>query len=211
MRRGVLGSLFKLLLYGGIAFVALTVVYPAMLEDPQIRAGLQSAKLAAETGTTVDVDTVDVQQLERRVHHYVNQQRTARGLDSLSYDMELASIARGYSEDMAQGGFFSHFSPTGEDFSDRYAEAGYDCRVRVENKIYKGGENLAKNYIGRPVIVGDGREIYTTPDQLARAVVTGWMNSPEHRENMLKPFWRREGIGAHLKQDGTVYVTQNFC
>lgn len=211
-RSGLLKGLFKLALYTMIAVIAMGVVYPQLLENPgAIPDGVEQFRSVAQEGTTVDVEEFDVSRTERLVHHYVNQRRTDRGLNQLGFDPDLASIARAYSQDMAERNFFSHYSPEGNDFSDRYESAGYDCSLRRGDKMYKGGENLAKNYVGRPVSTADGRETYTTPDELAQAVVRGWMNSPEHRENMLKPVWRREGIGAYLQENGRIFVTQNFC
>lgn len=211
-RQGLLSGIVKLLLYGVATFLVISFVYPTMLEDPAMVFDQVSAvQRAVDTGTTVDVDSIDPGTLERRIHHYVNQRRGTHGLDQLSFDARLAAIARAYSTDMAERGFFSHYSPEGESFQDRYDEAGYDCRVREGNSIYTGGENLARSYIGRPVMVNGQRETYTTVDGLAESIVVGWMNSPEHRENMLHPVWNREGIGVHLMEDGTVHATQNFC
>lgn len=41
------------------------------------------------------------------------------------------------------------------------------------------------------------------------AVVRGWMDSPGHRRNLLRPQFRLEGIGA-VQQDGVWYVAQVF-
>lgn len=212
-RSGILGALFRFVLYLGIAAVAVGVFYPGLLENPGETAN--QAKMAAEAvGAAVDApspDEIDVNQVERRVHFYVNQRRQAEGLDRLSYDSALADIARQYSSDMARRGFFSHYSPEGEDFSDRYDAAGYDCRVRDGNRVYRGGENLAKSYIGRPVEMHGERTVYRSIDELAEGIVTGWMRSPEHRENMLNPVWEQEGIGVSITDSRAVYVTQNFC
>lgn len=211
-RPGLLKGILHLLLYAAVLFLAVSVTAPQVLENPEIvMEGLKSAERVAENGTTVDPDSINVRGLERRIHRYVNDRRSEHGLDALSYDTELAAIARSYSKDMAHRGFFAHLSPDGDDFSDRYDAAGYDCRIETDGKIYRGGENLARNHLGKPVRVNGERAIYTTADELAQAVVTGWMNSPKHRENMLSDVWRREGIGAYITDDGTVYVTQNFC
>ncbi len=37
------------------------------------------------------------------------------------------------------------------------------------------------------------------------------MKSPGHRENILTPHWKREGIGVEIAPDDNVYITQNFC
>jgi len=37
------------------------------------------------------------------------------------------------------------------------------------------------------------------------------MQSTGHRENILTPHWRRQGIGVGIDPDNRVLVTQNFC
>ena len=48
------------------------------------------------------------------------------------------------------------------------------------------------------------------PDTLARNTVDAWMNSQDHRENILTPFWQKEGIGVGMSPT-TIYVTEDFC
>jgi uncharacterized protein YkwD len=49
---------------------------------------------------------------------------------------------------------------------------------------------------------------------IARGLVSQWMNSTGHRENILRPFWESEGIGVAIEDVNgktRVYATQNFC
>ncbi|MEP9364029.1 CAP domain-containing protein [Nocardioides sp. CN2-186] len=41
-------------------------------------------------------------------------------------------------------------------------------------------------------------------------VVVGWMNSPPHRKNIMRPGYRLIGLGARQGQDGSWYVSQVF-
>ena len=52
---------------------------------------------------------------------------------------------------------------------------------------------------------------WLTPNELAESAVQGWMNSPGHRQNILTPHWRSEGIGVAVSNDGKVLATQDFC
>ena len=52
---------------------------------------------------------------------------------------------------------------------------------------------------------------WNTPEEIAQNAVTGWMNSPGHRENILRPVFRTEGIGVAVSAEGKVYVTEDFC
>ena len=37
-----------------------------------------------------------------------------------------------------------------------------------------------------------------------------WLQSPEHRKNILDPNLTESGIGAAVRQDGTLLVVQEF-
>ncbi|MFC6765177.1 CAP domain-containing protein [Natrinema soli] len=160
----------------------------------------------AEDETTDD--SLDRSQVERDIHEAVNEERTARGLEPLSFDTELRDIARGHSEDMAERGYFSHVDPEGNDFADRYDAAGYECRANG----YTGGENIAQTWYDTPVRTDGGETVqYETERELANGIVDQWMNSSGHRENILATQWENEGIGVYVTDDGRVYATQNFC
>lgn len=113
---------------------------------------------------------------------------------------------------MATRGYFSHTSPDGGTFADRYERFDYTCRAPTGDGSYlTGGENIAQTWYDTRVGTGEGTVRYTTADELARGIVTQWMNSQGHRENILTPEWRNEGIGIVVTEDGKVYATQNFC
>lgn len=152
-------------------------------------------------------------QLEYLIHQEVNEKRTEHGLEPLKFDTELRPVARGYSKQMATEGFFSHYSPDGEGFEDRYEKHGYECKVeKNETHVLTGGENLAQSYYNQPVNTTTGEEVeYKTLEALAEGVVRGWLHSPDHRENLLTPAWEREAIGVYVTENNTVFVTQNFC
>ncbi|WP_049969091.1 CAP domain-containing protein [Haladaptatus cibarius] len=139
------------------------------------------------------------------IHRYVNEERTDHGLEPVEFDTALRDIARNHSEEMGRESYFSHVSPSGESPSDRYREADYHC-------LRGAGENIAYTYFDRRVRTENGTVVrYRTADELARGVVTQWMNSPSHRENMLSENWEREGIGVYYADSERVFATQNFC
>ena len=147
------------------------------------------------------------------MHDYVNEERTQRGLSALDFDEDLREIARSHSQDMAERGYFSHTDPEGDDFSDRYEEFDYTCRVPTDDGMYyTGGENIAYTYYETNVRTGSGDTVYyDTESELARGIVDQWMNSAGHRQNMLADYWQNEGIGIYVTSDNRVYATQNFC
>ena len=64
------------------------------------------------TLTALPVTAAAMTSLERQACTLVNAQRTARGLSPLEISSSLSDKARIKSQDMAQGGYFSHTSPT---------------------------------------------------------------------------------------------------
>jgi uncharacterized protein YkwD len=106
---------------------------------------------------------------------------------------------------MAQQGFFAHESPSGETFQDRYDQFGYNCRVPTGDGRYAtGGENIWMMTASTE----------PSADVIASNAVRGWMESPSHRRNILRPYWDDMGIGVYILETGgrvEIYATQNFC
>ena len=121
------------------------------------------------TLTALPVTAAAMTSLERQACTLVNAKRTARGLSPLEISSSLSDKARIKSQDMAQGGYFSHTSPTyGSPFT----------MMRTLGISYESaGENIAMGY--------------TT----ASDVVNAWMNSARHRANLLASRYTTVGIG----------------
>jgi len=157
---------------------------------------------------------MDAARLEKKIHALINLERGKAGLTGLAWDERLRRIARNYSQEMASGGFFSHYGPDGRDFSDRYQSAGYDCATPSgPETICVGGENLAQDNLYSAIVQRKGRTIYRwhTEAQLAAEVVRRWMASEGHRRNILTSYYRRQGVGVAIARDGKVFITENFC
>lgn len=106
---------------------------------------------------------------EREMLDLINKERETAGLNKLSLDTEIISVARVHATDMWERKYFGHVSPEGKDAGDRLTEAeiNYDY----------AGENLA----------------------LAPTVSTahvGLMNSEGHKENILEPKFNKVGVGV---------------
>jgi uncharacterized protein YkwD len=174
----------------------------------------QAAHAPSPPGQPIPKPSISVQDLEHRIHVFINRERTAHGLSLLGFDNRLSRIARSHSKDMASRSYFSHESPEGRDFSFRYQEQRYTCSIRSGNAIHMGAENIALGHLYRSIRTVNGvvsSYDWYTLEQLAREIVQGWMNSPGHRKNILTMHWQNEGIGVFFAPDGTVYITQNFC
>lgn len=135
---------------------------------------------------------VNRQDLELTIHHLVNDERSEQDIDSLGFNEDLAYIARTRSRDMAVKGYFAHTEPDGDTYIDRLREYGYDSE--------HSGENLAK----------PTAEPGTNIQKIAKRTVTSWMGSPTHRENMMKPSFNLQGIGAYVTDNNEIYITQIF-
>jgi uncharacterized protein YkwD len=79
-------------------------------------------------GSSPEVPVINAPSLAARVHELVNRVRQEHGLSALGTDVELASIARAHSTDMASHGYFGHVNLQEMNPTARGAAAGYTCR-----------------------------------------------------------------------------------
>ena len=164
----------------------------------------------------IPIDTrTEIRQLERAIHAEVNQVRSGMGLSNVRYDRNLAQIAREHSKDMARKQYFDHVSPTGETFQDRYEAGRYRCSVPIDTQSYAmGAENLFMGHRSAAFIEhpnGRREEVqHLTVKEAAKQVVQGWMNSPGHRANLVRPIWLNEGIGCFSTPMENC-MSHNFC
>ena len=159
--------------------------------------------------------TVVAANLAQRIHAQINMERKKHGLTALAWSNDLSRIAEKHSRDMLSRNYLSHDSPEGQGFSHRYRQGGYDCEIRVGSFVYIGAENIALSHLYNSMTREDGVAYYNwnSPQEIAQRTVSGWMNSPGHRKNILTPHWRHEGIGVEIETapGNKIYITQNFC
>jgi hypothetical protein len=98
-----------------------------------------------------------------------NDRRAQNGVKNLSLNAQLNAAAQAKANDMVARNYWSHNTPDGQEPWVFISNAGY--------KYLKAGENLAYGF--------------STSD----ATVTGWMNSPSHRENLLDSSYIDVGFG----------------
>lgn len=116
-----------------------------------------------------------------------NGNRIEGGLPSLSVSPLLTEAAQLKAEDMAKNSYYAHISPDGKSPLYWLNLVGY--------KYLNAGENLV---IDR-----------TTSEQ----AVDAWMNSPDHRENILRPQFTEIGVGVasgRYQGQDTIYVVEEF-
>ncbi|MGY5152039.1 MAG: CAP domain-containing protein [Candidatus Nitrosopumilus sp. bin_6a] len=165
--------------------------------------------------TIIQKPSHDSSMIGKLVHQYTNEQRKQHGLNQLSVDRNLEKIAYDHSHDMAINNFFDHVNLKGMEPTDRANNARYSC-VKDYGSYYTDGiaENIFQNNLYNSISYINGIPTsydWNTNEDIARQVVSGWMNSPGHRANILESTYDREGIGVAIADDDKVYVTQNFC
>jgi uncharacterized protein YkwD len=134
--------------------------------------------------TPATTPTTSPSAIEAEVVTLTNNFRQANGCGALRIDNRLVAAARKHSTDMVTKNFFDHTGSDGTNFVQREVAAGYTTGASAEN--------IAWGY------------------RTAQDVVTGWINSPGHRANMLNCSSIAVGVGLAYKADGTPYWTQDF-
>jgi uncharacterized protein YkwD len=165
-RHGVLAAL---------AFVALWAPATARAD------GGPAARARAASERCVSADAMPgqtaVEDLRSATLCLMNAERTARGLGRLQSEPLLGRVAAGYARQMVRGQFFDHTSPAGSTMLARIKATSYLRDVTS----WSVGENLAW-----------GTGALATP----RAMVRAWMQSAEHRANLLDRHFADVGIGV---------------
>ena len=109
----------------------------------------------------------------------INAERAQNNLPPLTINDKLNTSAQKYSEYMSKNNYFDHVTPDGQTPSNRITAEGYTW--------YMDGENIAEGQVS------------------VSEVMTDWMNSPEHRTNILRTGFTDVGIGFSNN-----YWTQDF-
>jgi uncharacterized protein YkwD len=99
-----------------------------------------------------------------------NQQRINNGLPALNYNSKLSQAAQAKAQDMFAKDYWAHYAPDGTSPWSFMTAAGYNYST--------AGENLAKDF------------------DTSSGVVTGWMNSPGHRANILNTSFIDTGVAV---------------
>jgi len=107
----------------------------------------------------------------------INTERAQHGEAPLARNRQLEEAAEGHSRELIADNYFAHVSPSGVTPVARIRETGYIPSTQVGYVI---GENLAW-----------GTYNLATP----QAIVSAWINSPEHLANILEAQYSETGIG----------------
>jgi uncharacterized protein YkwD len=103
----------------------------------------------------------------------VNQDRAANGVAPLAYSASLARVAQYRAQDMLNRNYFSHYDPS-------TGQLAFVQLLHLWGIPYStAGENIA-----------------WSTDPSMGAINTMFMNSPDHRANILKAAYQRIGVGV---------------
>jgi uncharacterized protein YkwD len=137
-----------------------------------------SSASAADCGPVdTEVNGLSQATMESSITCLINDERVSNGLQPVAPNGDLRQAALNHSDEMVNQSYFEHTSPAGVTFMDRIESTGYMQGART----WTVGENL---------VWGTG------PLSTPQALVTAWMNSPPHRENLLRASFREIGVSA---------------
>jgi uncharacterized protein YkwD len=126
----------------------------------------------------------------------INALRVAWGEPPLVVDQALVDLARARSADMAERNFVSHEIP-GVGYGPRWAQS------QIAGGIY--------------VYIGENLGLSPFPNEMmTQTLLDAWVQSPTHLENLVRPQFKRVGIGV-VEAPGPVegmtrkFVTQYFA
>jgi uncharacterized protein YkwD len=156
-----------------VSEIAALQPYLGALATERDGAPLFVTRLGENERQTLDLpDTLALEpdpEAERQMLALVNEERVNVGLAPLELDPRLVPVARAHSSEMFRLKYFGHESPVSGSPFDRISAAGIT--------FHRAGENLA----------------YAHSVAVAHR---GLMESPGHRENILRPEFTRIGIGV---------------
>lgn len=110
-------------------------------------------------------------QVNKEILNLVNQERAKAGLKPVTLDSQLSKVAMDKAKDMANNHYFDHISPT--------LGSPFDMMTRAGIQSNTAGENIAMG------------------QHSAQEVMTQWMNSQGHRENILNPNFTKIGVASY--------------
>lgn len=157
--------------------LAAAALASALLAAPS---AAQAAQAAPCAGADTAPSAANLPAMRHATLCLLNVERTSRGLAALRADGQLRKVAQSYSGQMVTHRFFAHVGNDGSTLASRIlGKTKYVARAAS----WSLGENL---YWGSGALA--------TPQQS----VTGWMNSPGHRRNVLNRKFRDIGIGITI-------------
>lgn len=160
-----------------------------------LRTDAGGALLMVLTADIADPTVGQLREAAKKIWMLTNAYRRDNGLPPLQWDQSAADIAQAKTEEMHTHGYFEHISPITGDLAAQFLTFG---GLTWETNIRAMGENIA---------MIDG---YSEDYKEASYWMELWINSPEHRENLLCKDYTRMGVSVYQGADGSSYAAQEF-
>ena len=135
--------------------------------------------------------------LEELIYEKTNAERVKQGLSTVTWEEKAYFFAntRAYEASVQ----WSHTRPNGELFYDIFHEYGVDPVGCGENLFSVSYDKFTADYIA------------SATEEMADMAVSGWMDSPGHRENILTERWASMVVGVYYdEQAHAVFAVQLF-
>jgi len=159
----------------------------------------------------IDVEHPDLSRLQAVLFFLTNEVRVKHDLSPVAYSIKLEEAAHMHAEDMVKQKFFSHmntktkskYSPNdraklkkiGNPFLAENIIEGYGLQYTSKRTVYLRGKG---NFSYTP----DGEFLKPhTYLSLGETLMTGWMNSKDHRKNILSKEALQLGCGVYFFSD----------
>lgn len=162
-------------------------------DDAARRSVLEYAKWAEQVLDSPPAGIQFLPTLEDRLAERVSKERGEHDLGALHRHPGLQRAARAHAVDMLQRDYTGHIGPAGRSATER---------VGILDRRFIGltGENLAEN-VGIPA-----NAVAEQVGPMALKLVSGFLDSPEHRKNLLNPDYTHHGVGAAAAGDRLIVV-----
>ncbi|OHD58505.1 MAG: hypothetical protein A2014_01575 [Spirochaetes bacterium GWF1_49_6] len=142
---------------------------------------------------TVKASGLNLHKIEQLIFEMTNVERKKAGLPAYQYLDKLGEMALYHSKNMIDNNFFSHTDHKG-------MSPGQRKSLLFPELLGGVGENIAYNY-------------GSSEQDVAKNLMTAWMNSPGHKANILNTKYSHIGVGIAETYDNGYYyfyATQNF-
>lgn len=211
-----------------VTFTALFLCFPAFLfaqnwtEKDYNRYSVQEFFRLEAIYKPINFKNIDRPLLNAAIFYVTNEMRKKRGLPLLKHLSSAEKVAKDHADDMVNYNFYSHYSkvPGKKLLTDRLKIEGLDPYCYAENISSSNG--LQYEY-GRKVNPPGSSGIFTyvsrskreeivphTYISFARSVLILWMNSRDHKINIINTCYEYMGCAAAYYGDDTFYDMPNF-
>jgi uncharacterized protein YkwD len=143
----------------------------------------------APADRTLSRENFDGKLMSAFIFAETNRVRLANGASAVTRNDALDGAAEEQASSMALEGDAKHDNPFPKE---------HNVAERVATQGIEGG-HVGENVSMLPLLRGpDGKFLPCTYAQFAARIVDAWMNSPEHRANMLDPHFTQMGCAARM-------------